>query len=66
MSKGRKILREYAKLKGGKEAVEFVEVIPEFYSQDTLVTKDSNGKIEHTTIDYKDLFHMIANNKIQV
>lgn len=55
---GRKLYREYAQSLG-KEAKEFVRVEDEFYNQDTLITKDGNGKEERTTIDYKKLVHFI-------
>ncbi len=59
---GRKLFREYAQSKG-KEAVEFVEIQQEFYSQDTLVTKDSKKNTERTTIDYRDMVHWIIAKK---
>ena len=59
---GRKLLREYAQSKG-KEAVEFVEIQQGFYSQDTLVTKDSNKNQERTNIDYRDMVHWIIAKK---
>ena len=59
---GRKLFREYAQSKG-KEAVEFVEIVPEQYEYDTLITKDKNGMLESTTINYKDLVHWIIKTK---
>lgn len=59
---GRKLFREYAQSKG-KEAVEFVEIQQEFYSNDTLITKDSNKNLERTTIDYRDMVHWIIAKK---
>ena len=47
------------KKKHGKIAKEFVEVISEWYDQDTLVTKDNDGKLERCTINYKDMVHFI-------
>lgn len=58
---GRKLHREYAQSKG-KEAKEFVEVVSEFYSNDTLITKDNNGNLERTTIDYREFVHWIIKN----
>jgi len=43
---GRRLFREYAQSKG-KEAKEFVEIIGDFYANDTLVTKDSKGNEEN-------------------
>jgi hypothetical protein len=65
MSNSRKIFREYVQSKG-KVALEFVEIISQFYEQDTLVTKDDKHNIERTTINYKDMVHwLIAKKKIQ-
>ena len=55
---GRKLFREYAQSKGA-EAKEFVEIEKEFYSNDILITKDNSGKIERTTIDYKEMVNWI-------
>jgi hypothetical protein len=59
---GRKLFREYAQHLG-KEAKEFVEIKNEFYSQDTLVTKDNKGNLENTTINYRDMIHWIIKTK---
>ena len=50
---GRRLYREYAQSKG-KEAKEFVKIEEDYYN-DTLITKDNNGREEQTTINYKDL-----------
>ena len=55
---GRKLFREYAQSEG-KEAKEFVEILSEWYDNDTLVTKDDKGNLEKTTISYKDMVHWI-------
>jgi len=55
---GRKLYREYAQSLG-KEAKEFIEIKSEFYSNDTLITKDNNGNIESTSIDYKNMVNWI-------
>lgn len=59
---GRKLHREYAQSKG-KEAKEFVEVKLQFYEQDELITKDNQGNLENTTIDYREFVHWIIKNK---
>ena len=62
---GRRLFREYAQHKG-KEAVSFVTIdsFPyERYESDNLVTKDSKGNIESTSINYKDMVHWIIRNK---
>ena len=59
---GRRLYREYAQWKG-KEAKEFVEIQKEFYSQDTLVTKDNNGNLERITLDYRELVNWIIRTK---
>lgn len=58
---GRRLFREYDQSKG-KEAKEFVKIEPEWYNQDTLITKDNNGSLEKTTINYKEMVHWIINN----
>ena len=55
----RSIYRLYAQKVHGKIAKEFVEVIPQWYQQDTLVTKDNNGKLEECTIDYRNMLHFV-------
>ena len=55
---GRKLFREYAQSKGS-EAKEFIEIEKKFYSNDILITKDNSGKIERTTIDYKEMVNWI-------
>jgi len=60
---GRKLFREYAQSKG-KEAKEFVEIKEGWYSEpDELITKDSDGRTETTTIDYKKMVHWIIKKK---
>jgi|TARA_R110000782_G_scaffold158181_1_gene250369 hypothetical protein len=59
---GRRLYREYAQSKG-KEAKEFVEIQKEFYSEDTLVTKDNNGNLERITLDYRELVNWIIRTK---
>lgn len=62
---GRRLFREYAQ-SFGKEAVSFVEIKSEFYEQDTLVTKDSSGNLENTTISYKNMVQwMISKKKLK-
>ena len=58
---GRKMFREYAQSKG-KEAKEFVE-IEEDYNCDNLITKDNNGNLEKTSLNYKDVVHWLIKNK---
>ena len=59
---GRKLYREYAQSQG-REAKEFVKIEKEFYSEDTLVTKDNNGNLERITLDYRELVNWIIKNK---
>lgn len=60
---GRKLFREFAQSKG-YEAVEFVEIIPgRFDELDTLVTKNSNGQAEHSSLNYRDMVHWIIKTK---
>lgn len=59
---GRKLFREYAQSLG-KEAKEFVEIKQEWYEQDDLITKDNSGKLEYTTLSYKDMVHWIIKSK---
>ena len=59
---GRRLFREYAQSKG-KEAKEFVEIIPDWYDYDTLVTKDSKGNREESSISYKEMVHWIIRTK---
>ena len=59
---GRKLFREYAQSKG-KEAKEFVRIENEFYSLDTLFTKDNKGFEERCTINYKEMVHWIIKTK---
>ena len=59
---GRKLYREYAQSQG-REAKEFVKIEKEFYSEDTLVTKDNNGNLERITLDYRELVNWIIRNK---
>lgn len=58
MSQSRRIFREYAQSKG-KEAKEFVEIKSEIYENDYLITMSNGGKIERTSIDYRDMIHWI-------
>jgi hypothetical protein len=55
---GRRLYRDYAQSKG-KEAKEFVKIEEDWYNNDTLITKDNNGKEERTGINYKDLVNWI-------
>ncbi len=59
---GRKLFREYAQSLG-KEAKEFVEIQPDFYNCDTLITKDNKGSLESTIIDYKKMIHWVIKTK---
>ena len=59
---GRKLYREYAQSQG-REAKEFVKIEKEFYSEDTLVTKDNNGNLERITLDYRELVNWIIRTK---
>lgn len=59
---GRKLFREYAKQKHGKVAREFVRIDSEFYNNDTLITKDDNGREEYSNINYKDMVHWTIKN----
>ena len=58
---GKRLFREWAQSKG-KEAKEFVTIKDDWYDADTLITKDIEGKIEETTIRYKDMVHWIIKN----
>lgn len=58
---GRRVLREYAKSKG-REAKEFERVEDDYYGA-TIFTKDSHGKVESTSLDYRDLFHWMVKSK---
>jgi len=58
---GRRLFREYAQSKG-KEAKEFVEIEYNWYDSDTLLTRDSNGKLEKTSIRYKEMVNWIISN----
>lgn len=60
---GRRLFREYAQSKG-REAESFVEVEPGDYGCiDKLITKDKEGKLEQTSIDYKEFVNWIIKNK---
>jgi len=59
---GRRLFREYAQFKG-KEAKEFVSVEKEWYADDKLTTKDNEGRIETTTINYREMVHWIIKTK---
>jgi hypothetical protein len=59
---GRKLFREYAQSLN-KEAKEFVEIEKGFYSDDTLITKDNQGDLERTTLNYRDMSHWIIRTK---
>jgi hypothetical protein len=63
MANGRKIFRQYAQFKG-KEAKEFVKIKDDWYNCDTLITKNSKGNIEETSINYKEMIHLIIAKKI--
>lgn len=59
---GRKIFREYAKSKG-KIAEEFVS-LEKIDKEEILKTKDTDGNIEETIMDYRNMvFWMFRNNK---
>ena len=58
---GRRIFRKYARYKG-KEAKSFIEIIPQWYDQDTLITEDSKGRREETMVDYKEMVHLMIRN----
>lgn len=51
---GRRLYRKYAQSKG-KQAKEFVEIREDYYDCDVLVTKDNNGGIEKTPLNYKEI-----------
>lgn len=55
---GRKLFREYASYKG-LDCKEFIEIIPEYYSNDVFKYKDSSGQLRETSINYKDMVHFI-------
>ena len=59
---GRRLYREYAQSLG-KEAKEFVRIDSDWYDNDTLVTKDSKGNLEKTSIRYKDVVNWIIKTK---
>lgn len=60
---GRRLFREYAQSKG-KEAKEFVKIEDGWYGDpDTLITKDNEGNLEETSVNYKNLVHWIINTK---
>lgn len=59
---GRRLFREYAQSKG-KDAKSFVSVTSSSYELDTLTTKDGDGNIEVTSINYKEMVHWIIKNK---
>lgn len=59
---GRKLFREYAQSLGN-EAKEFIEIQNEFYSNDTLITKDNKGNLERTTLNYRDMVYWIIKTK---
>lgn len=59
---GRRLFREYVQSKGA-EAESFVKVEPDWYNNDTLITKDSKGKEERTTIDYKEMVNWVIKTK---
>ena len=57
---GRKLFREYAKSKG-KDVKEFVKIEEDLFKfyPDVLITKDSSGDLNRTTLDYKEVVHWI-------
>ena len=59
---GRKLFREYAQSQG-KEAKEFVGIDKDYYANDKLITKDNNGNIEVTSLDYKEMVHWVIKTK---
>jgi len=64
-SKGRRLFREYAQNKG-KEAKEFIQIKKDGYGYtDILVTKDNNGQLENTDLNYENmLIWAIKTNRI--
>lgn len=58
---GRKLFRLYAQSRG-REAIEFVRIEQEMYSNDILITKDKDGKEEKTPLNYKDMVNWIIRN----
>lgn len=58
---GRRLYRKYAQSKG-KDAKEFVKIEEDYYNNDTLITKDNNGREERTSINYKELVNWIIRN----
>lgn len=62
-SKGRRAYRLYAQHLG-KEATSFVEIVTTpHYEFDVLKTKNSNGEIEETSLDYKDMINFLIREK---
>lgn len=59
---GRKLFREYAQSRG-REAKEFVEILPDYYDLDNLITKNNLGQKEETTLNYKEFVHWIIKTK---
>lgn len=59
---GRRLFREFAQSKG-KEATEFIKIESGWYDQDTLITKNSDGELEKTSLHYKDVVHWIIKTK---
>lgn len=57
---GRRLYREYAKSQG-VEAKEFVKIESD-YQVDILITKGSQGNIERTVINYKDMMNWVIKN----
>lgn len=60
---GRRLFREFAQSQG-KEAREFMKIIPQQYDLDILVTKDSQGGLEETVINYKTMIMWVLRNKL--
>lgn len=60
---GRRLFREYAQSKGN-EAREFVKIDAEQYQYDTLFTLCKSGKLETTSINYKDMVNWIIKTKL--
>jgi hypothetical protein len=59
---GRRIFREYARSKG-KVATEFVS-LDKKENQEILITKDKDGNVEETVMDYRNMvFWIFRNNK---
>lgn len=61
---GRRLFRNYAKLKG-KSAKSFKELKVNF-GGDTLITQSEDNKEENTTVNYEEMIFMIINGKLKI